>query len=238
MSRARDRFLGALEAAKSPGVRAQERDALLTELAAAPSHVVLEVAAWYGYVADAIPDPSRLVLVESLGLFAEHLRKRFPRVLESTQGVEAGSVDRVCTLVGLHHIDAAAFAKEARRILKPGGRVAIAEVADGSVPAKFLNGPVSELTSPLGHHGKFFGAGDLGALLRSAGFVNVEERNTSTAWHFDSMEHAVAYCRGLFGLVGADESVRAAIATLEPETSESGIAVPWPLVIASGDVAP
>ena len=109
------------------------------------------------------------------------------------------SVDAVMSLAGLHHLsDRPAVYREARRILRPGGRIVLADVAKGSAVDGFLNDFVHEHNS-MGHEGDFLD--DTTRLeLEDAGFeVTVVETRQYT-WHFSSARAMAEYCRMLFGV--------------------------------------
>ena len=66
------------------------------------------------------------------------------------------SADLVTCLTGLHHEpDVGGVLGELVRVLRPGGRLGVADVKLGSPPDRFLNGFVHE-HSRTGHRGAFF----------------------------------------------------------------------------------
>lgn len=240
MKSARNRLEAAVHAdTRWPDARADERDALLARLSLSPEHVVLDAPSAHGYVARAIPGAHRLVCVEPVPAFARYLATLLPaaRTLEAALSyvpLPAASVDRVCSLAGLHHVDKRRALLELRRVLRPGGRIALAEVFEDSPPARFLNGPVSRLRPPLGHHGRFWRAGQCAAALRDAGFSSAREEIVAGTWRFSSREDAVSYCRFLLQLQGDDESISAAI---DEVFGRGATSLSWPLVYGTGYVS-
>jgi SAM-dependent methyltransferase len=113
------------------------------------------------------------------------------------------SVDRVLSIAGLHHVeDKCALFTEMRRVLKPGGRIVVADVADDSVVRKFLDDFVGRYCQ-TGHSGWYFGA-DTRAELRDAGLNIVDEKKLDYLWYAPNMQQLANFCRLLFGMVNAD----------------------------------
>jgi len=213
-----------------PSVRADERDAMIRLAGIEPHHRVADDPAWYGYLSAAIPDPSRLVCVEGVDAFAAHIRETIPGATVTSTMPRSPSVDRVCSLVGLHHIDGTSFLKRAHRALVPGGRIALAEIAIDSLPARFLNGPIHRMSPPLGHQGVFFADGMLRAALQQAGFEVVTEDLLSCEWSFTSRQQAILYTRALFALEVTDAEIDMGIT----EVFGDSISWSWPLLFATG----
>jgi SAM-dependent methyltransferase len=142
-----------------------------------------------------------------------------------------GSVDVAVCLAGLHHEArlAAVFA-EIQRVLKKGGRLAIAEVNEGSAEAGFLNGFVHRHSS-LGHCGVFANQALVDRLV-GAGFRLAQDRMASYHWRFEDRA-ALADCLRL--MFGIDQSTpQNIIEAVEQglgvdDFSEGGIGMRWSL---------
>jgi len=90
------------------------------------------------------------------------------------------AADVLVSLAGLHHLpDRAARYLEAKRVLRPGGRIVVADVLKGSSADSFLNGFINEANS-MGHHGIFLDEGDVRAMEDSGlGFCGWNGRPTT-----------------------------------------------------------
>jgi hypothetical protein len=89
-----------------------------------------------------------------------------------------------------------------RRLIRAGGRIVIADVSEGTAPARFLNGFVAD-NNPLGHDGRFLADGTA-ALLEDAGFTVAGNALIDVPWRFASRSEAGQFCRRLFGTTIAD----------------------------------
>ena len=89
-----------------------------------------------------------------------------------------------------------------RRLLRPGGRVVLADVAVDTPPARFLNGFVAE-NCPLGHDGRFLDE-QCAPMLEAAEFAVFDDRMIEVPWTFESVDEAGEFCRNLFGMTGLD----------------------------------
>ena len=108
-----------------------------------------------------------------------------------------GVVDCIVSLAALHHEpDLPAVFREMRRLLKPGGRAVICDVAAGTPPATFLNGFV-DANNPMGHDGRFLDGATAG-LIEAQGFAVVDDRLAEVPWAFASLAEAGEFCRHLF----------------------------------------
>lgn len=194
----------------SPLARVEERQIMLDLLAIEPHHIVVDVPAWGGYLAEGITnilDPKQIICVEPSNRFAASISPRFDVRCTSqlTLPLLDASVDRVGSMVGMHHLDdKLAFVRECVRVLKPGGRLAFSEVVHDSDVAKFLNGPVDRYTTN-GHKGAFVKPGELYDLLYAAGCKGLVERLYHLFWRFKTLEELARFARGLLGLARATE---------------------------------
>lgn len=200
----------------APLARADERDQMLRRLDVQAGETVVDLVAWDGYLTDAIRKDATVIEV--------NVARRSSRTIQAMpEGVSlaAGIADAVAIMTGLHHRPSrpAVFA-EARRLLKPGGRIVIAEVLAGSAVARFLD------LIP-GHRGIY--PTSLAGELAAAGFMGVTEETVPCEWRFESIEQARDYVQAMFGADGS-----AAIAKCWGDA----LAWPWPLLFASGDVTP
>ena len=123
--------------------------------------------------------------------------KRFP--LRST------CVDRVLSIAGLHHIkDKCAVFSEMRRILKPDGRIVVADVAEDSFVRGFLDDFVGNYCA-TGHSGWYFGAATRPE-LHEAGLKIVDDKRLDYSWSAPNIDQLAEFCKLLFGMVHADTS--------------------------------
>lgn len=225
-----------------PDARETERALLLERLDLQRGLRVLDAPGGGGYVADGlrarVGDLS-IVCMEPAAAFAAGIDRAHRRIRGALARLPFADArfDRVASLAGTHHLESRlAFFRECRRVLRHGGRLAVADAAAGTPVARFLNGPVHRFTT-TGHDGRFFADGEAADLLGRAGFTDVREEHLSCAWRFPDHDALVRYCRLLFGLVRAserevDDALRDhfAIAT----DADGRVCLPWSLVYASG----
>lgn len=218
--------------------RREERQVLLDLLAVEAHHVVCDVPAWGGYLAEGIDDPSRVICVEPSAAFADLISTKFQVICAAMEEMPLpdASVDRVGSMVGLHHLpDKFAFVQEAARILKPGGRIVLSEVLRDSGVAHFLNGPVNRLAF-AGHHGKFVRPDELTQLLSDAGFTNISEAQQHLVWRFTTDVEMVEFCRCLLGLRPRPAAIATAIQEhFAVRHVEGEVHLPWSLRYAVGE---
>jgi SAM-dependent methyltransferase len=145
-----------------------------------------------------------------------------------------GSTDRILCLTGLHNSsqeERTKFYAECLRVLKPGGKLVVGDVRTGSNQAQWLNVYV-HLFNSKGCRGRFFSRPDADAMLDS-GFAAVDIVTESYNWNFKNSAEMVDFCRNLFGLDLASDSLILFGLTeyLRPVKTKHGEAkIPWELI--------
>lgn len=226
----------------APLARDDERQLLLAALQLSAGDAVLEVGAWDGYLAARLIDhEGPVMLLDRMQIGVDLLRSAYPQFRVFCGRQEAlpfreGSVDRVASLVALHHLNVTAFVREAKRVLRPGGRLAIVEVGQETSTAAFLDTYVDAMTKPRGHKGIYFTPAEWAARLEDIGFVNVTASLQSARWRFSTTDQAIEFCRAAFGLEATNGEIASAIITLSPTSDETGVSWPWPLIVVTGTV--
>jgi SAM-dependent methyltransferase len=226
--------------ARHPYAREAERCHVIDRLSLREGLTICDAAAGGGYVSDgihhALGGRCRIVCVENSTHFADSLPDAYAKVLCSLSDLDlpSASVDRVACVAGIHHQeDKALFFREAHRILKPGGVIAVGDVLAGSPPALFLNEAVDR-HSHFGHDGMFLAPGELSSLLAGAGFESVTERHETYTWDLPDRPSLVAYCKSLFRMERASlVEVEAELCRyLEIEEDDAGAHLEWGLSFA------
>lgn len=196
---------------------------------------ILDVPSGGGYLQRHLPAGTRLAACDFSAGFANAAVPLAPP--GKLPFAEAG-FDAVVSLTGLHHVDAHeqdAFLRECRRILRPGGRLLIGEVATGSAVDAFLNGFVHAHNSQ-GHEGVFFDDAFL-PRLQQAGFGDCTMQTCDYGWQFPDWNAAVFFCRNLFGIDRADDDTlrRGLEAQLGAHDTGNGVTLPWQLLFFRAD---
>lgn len=191
---------------------------------------ILDVPSGGGYLQRHLPAGTRLVTCDFSAGFAN---AAVPLAQPGKLPYADARFDTVLSLTGLHHVDAPeqnAFLHECRRVLRPGGRLVIGEVAAGSPVDAFLNGFVDAHNSQ-GHEGVFFDDRFL-QRLQDAGFSGCTMALCDYTWQFPDWNAAVFFCRNLFGIDRADDTtLRRGLEThLGAQETADGVQLPWQLL--------
>ena len=170
---------------------------------------VCDAPAGGGYLRPYLPDNiGSYLAVETAPDFTGHCPMGdADRIVESPLqqiALDDNSVDVCINLAGSHHLeDNTSFYLEAARILKPGGRLVLADVEAGTGADQFLNEFVDQNNS-MGHTGDFLGPQSAKAIA-ACGFEIQRDEVVAYPWCFDSEDDMGLFCKLLFGMDLADQ---------------------------------
>lgn len=188
-----------------PDVRAQEFMNVLAEASIASHMTVVDVPSGGAYMSRYL-EVANLIGLELAETFADLAVAHNQNVLlyESDQfPLKDSCVDRVLSIAGLHHVQhKSRLFCEMRRILKPGGLVVLADIAEDSFVQCFLDDFVGGY-SETGHSGWYFGNTTRSELGKS-GFRIITDKPLNYAWYAPDLSQLAEFCRILFGMVRTD----------------------------------
>jgi len=188
-----------------PDARAQEFQAVIAEADIATNTTVVDFPAGGAYISRYLDDVN-LIGLEVSQIFVDLAKEQRQNVVLCTNDyfpLETASADRVVSIAGLHHIhDKGVVFAEMRRLLKPTGRLVVADIAEDSYVRQFLDVFVDRY-SDTGHSGWYFGKSTR-SQLEDAGFNIVGDKRLNYFWCADDIEQLAQFCRLLFGMVRAD----------------------------------
>lgn len=175
-----------------------------------PGDIILDLPSGGGYLRPYLPPGTTYLPAETIFEYAGQEELLICDWLNLP--LSNASIDVIISLAALHHLidGRSTFYREMRRVLAPGGRFAIADVAEGSPPARWLDDFVAHASSE-GHVARFFRCDEV-TQLREAGFQPVSCEQVEYPWVFASRQEMVDFCRGLFRLDRvSDAEIAAAI---------------------------
>ena len=223
---------------ESPGARERERAALLALVNLRPGLHIMDAPAGGGFVADGAQaltgGRAAILCVEPSRRFSAPIGARFPVLNCPLHAVPLpdASIDVILSLAGLHHIgERWRIFREWARLLRPGGQLAVADVAKETGTARFLNGFVATHT-PGGHDGQFISEDEFSTGLTEAGLRVATDRLENVPWQFADRTALGRFCHTLFGTTGASTAEVAAALEHDvgvDEQADGGLLLRWQL---------
>jgi len=228
--------------AMCPFAREQERNKLFELVNLHAGDIVCDVPAGGGFVAEGIArnfdNQVMVVCVEPSTNFSKAISPKFNVMNTAAHKISVpdGHFSVLLSLAGLHHsVNRDEIFAEWARVVTDGGRIAVADVAEGTDTGIFLNEFVHKYC-PGGHKGYFFKQGDFTELLANTGFLEISEQLCDVPWCFENKSKMAHFCHSMFGL--EDVSAAIVLAGLADyvgiEEQEDGtVQLNWQLVYAN-----
>jgi len=200
-----------------------------------PGMKVGDVPAGGGYLKNYLPEGVIWKGHEPCASFTNHGDRSEPSIAGPLLPLpwSDAELDAVVSLAGVHHLaDKVPLFVDARRVVKPGGRLVVSDVLEGSAIAQFLDGFVGDHNS-TGHEGSFLSDFTLEE-LKQAGWTPVASQINHFTWAFDSTDEMTDFTRHLFDVsnVPDDNAIGQAIAEqlgVEP-LADGRVGMKWSLM--------
>lgn len=220
-----------------PDARAEDFLVPLAWLAPTAGETVLDVPAGGGYLARHLPAGCRWLGHEPCAGFGAAASGP-PAAELLPLPCQDVSVDAAISIAGVHHLDdKRPLYRELRRVVRPGGRLLLADVHEDSAVARFLDGFVG-CHNTTGHSGHYLGPRTL-AELDGAGWRVRRAERVGLAWLFDDRAALVAFCRMLFDMpaVPDAELLGAVDRVLGCRARGGRVAMAWELFLVLAEAA-
>lgn len=233
-----ERYHAAMQ--RCPLARKEELKLLPHAVGIQAGETLVDAPAGGGYLAATLDPAVEYIAVEPVHSFFERCPQGNKR--RRVRG-ELGRIplpdccaDAAVSLAALHHEpDVPAVFSELFRLLRHGGRFAMADVAIGSPPDIFLNDFVDRHNT-VGHRGFFFDE-SVTDLLGRAGLESIQVERCDIGWQFDGEVEMLTFVRDLFGIDCADDAtLRDAVYSIlgVHKDLSSGVIMNWQLLVAKG----
>jgi SAM-dependent methyltransferase len=217
-----------------PHIRRAELECFVRLLDLKPGEHFLDAPAGNGVVSRYLAPDCHYQALDPAPGFAEDCRALGLQTTCASlrsSGLPAAGFNVVGSLTGVHHeVQREEVYAEWFRLLRPGGRLLVMDVAEGSAVGAFLNGFVHRWNNQ-GHIGFFLESSDEQA-LQALGFQQVRRIDCEYDWLADDEAQMLAFMQELFGLdLQPDAGLMAAelAATLDAGQVQQGYRVPWGL---------
>ena len=192
---------------KFPDARANEFLNVIREARIVSGMRVVDVPSGGGYLSPHLGNVE-LIGLEASQTFAGLAGERGHNVLlyeNNRFPLQDACADRILSIAGLHHVKGKREVfSEMRRVLKPDGRIVVADVAEDSFVRGFLDDFVGHYCE-TGHSGWYFGD-TTRSELHDAGLKIIDDKRLEYLWCATDMDQLAEFCRLLFGMVRADMS--------------------------------
>ncbi|MFI4975605.1 MAG: class I SAM-dependent methyltransferase [Caulobacterales bacterium] len=211
-----------------PDARREEFMQAIGRAALFPGATVADVPAGGGYLARYLPPECRWLGHEPCASFVGADRSKNVPLLP-LPWID-GQADAAISIAGVHHLsEKAPLFAELARVVRPGGRLVLSDVHEGSRPARFLDGFVDRHNS-TGHVGDYLGEHTL-VELRKAGWTVISHERVAFHWRFNNPHDMAAFCYQMFDLrtSSPEETARTIEAQLGFDRDSGGVGMRWEL---------
>jgi len=185
-----------------PEVRKDEFDNFIKFLELKENEKFLDTPCGTGICSTFLSDSIQYTGLDPCSVFVDFCKNKGINTIQADmdqQNFTDNNFDVIGSLAGVHHIsDRKSLYSEWFRILKPGGRLVVLDVAKNSPTSRFLNHFVDRHNS-TGHQGLFLDKKDK-TLLDIIGFKKIEKKNIDCTWSAVNREAMYNFFRALFAL--------------------------------------